>query len=277
MILDRQVFNYQERILIEKITVQAPFKHEALFQNEGCFLYFKNSNATIFTAENKIQIKSKEAVLLRCGNYYLDLLRKSDNDKIEIIAVHLYPEILKKIYIKELPALIKKRNFTKESQLIASENIISKFIESLEFYFQNPFLVNDDLLELKIKELILLLVQTKNADSILALITDLYSSKSVDLKEVVESHLYSNLSVDELAKLSNLSLSSFKREFKKEFNDSPNNYIISKKIEKAKELLHISEMGIGEIAYEIGFNDPLYFTRIFKKKVGVTPSTFRLN
>ena len=105
-----------------------------------------------------------------------------------------------------------------------SQNIIAKFIESLEFYFENPALVNNDLLELKIKELILLLVQSKNVDSILELITDLYSSKTVNLKKIIDLHLYSNLSVEDLAKLSNLSVSSFKREFKKEFNDSPNNF-----------------------------------------------------
>jgi AraC-like DNA-binding protein len=78
-----------------------------------------------------------------------------------------------------------------------------------------------------------------------------------------------------LAKLCNLSLSSFKREFKKVFDDSPANYILSAKIKKAKELLAISDLPINEIAYETGFNDPLYFTRQFKKKVGNSPSAYR--
>jgi len=155
--------------------------------------------------------------------------------------------------------------------------VLSKFIESLEFYFQNPSLVNDDLLELKIKELILLLVQTKNVDSILELITELYSTKTTSLKEVIQLHIYSNLSVEELAKLSQMSLSSFKRAFKKQFNDSPSNYINSAKLKKAKELLSFSELSISAIAYEVGFNDPLYFTRLFKKKEGLPPSSYRTN
>jgi AraC-like DNA-binding protein len=159
---------------------------------------------------------------------------------------------------------------------VASQDIISRFIDSLDFYFSNPTLVNNDLIELKIKELILLLVQTKNITSILELVADLYSAKSVHLKNIIELHLYSNLSIEELAKLSNLSISSFKRQFKKEFNDSPNNYIITKKIEKAKELLSITDIPISEIAYEIGFNDPLYFTRLFKNKTGTSPTSYRL-
>ena len=40
------------------------------------------------------------------------------------------------------------------------------------------------------------------------------------------------------------------------------------KIKRAKELLRITEMPVNEVAFEVGFNDPLYFTRIFKKKIG---------
>ncbi|CAN0605842.1 unnamed protein product, partial [Ectocarpus sp. 12 AP-2014] len=139
----------------------------------------------------------------------------------------------------------------------------------------NPSLVNNDLLELKVKELLLLLIQTSYIDSVQELITDLYSTKTIKLNEVVALHTFSNLSVNELAKLCNMSLSSFKRAFKTFFNDSPNNYINTKKIEKAKELLQVSELNISDIAYEIGFNDPQYFTRLFKKRIGLSPSEFR--
>lgn len=275
MITDRHTFDYQDKVLIEKILIRTPLKYEGAFQNSGCFIYFKDMAPKLLSSDHNIQIEPQEAVLLKCGTHFLDLLKQKDDEIVEVIIVHLYPELLKKLYVGELPALIEKRSFNKQSQVVGSSDIIAKFIESLEFYFNNPSLVNNDLLELKIKELILLLIQTKNITSILELVSDLYSARSVHLKNIIELHLYSNLGVEELAKLSNLSLSSFKREFKTEFNDSPNNYINSKKIEKAKELLKITPMPISEIAYEVGFNDPLYFTRIFKNKIGASPTTYR--
>ncbi|WP_299763830.1 AraC family transcriptional regulator [uncultured Dokdonia sp.] len=276
MILDRLTFEYQEKILIEKIKVKTPFKYEGVFQDSGCFIYFKDNAPKLLSSEDNAQIKPQEAVLLKCGTHFLDLLQQKDNETIEVIIVHLYPEILKKLYVSELPALIEKNKSSKQSQIVASQDIISKFIDSLEFYFNNPSLINNDLLELKIKELILLLVQTKNITSIVELVADLYASKSVQLKKIVDLHLFSNLSVEDLAKLSNLSLSSFKRQFKKEFNDSPNNYITTKRLDKAKELLSITDMPINEIAYDIGYNDPLYFTRTFKKKIGISPTAYRV-
>jgi len=53
---------------------------------------------------------------------------------------------------------------------VVPDNTMKRFIDSLEFYFENPAIVNEDLLELKIKELMLLLVQSKNAASVLELI-----------------------------------------------------------------------------------------------------------
>ncbi|MEP1093805.1 MAG: AraC family transcriptional regulator [Cyclobacteriaceae bacterium] len=275
MILDRHTFEYQDKVLIEKVIIRTPFKYEGNFQNRGCFIYFKDRAPKLLSSENNVQMNSQEAVLLKCGTHFLDLLRKKDDETVEVIIIHLFPEILKKLYVGELPSLIEKRNYTKQSGVVASNDIIAKFIDSLEFYFKNPELVSNDLIELKIKELILLLVQTKNVNSILELVSDLYSSRTIHLKNMIELHLFSNLSVEELAKLSNLSLSSFKREFKAEFDDTPTNYINFKKVEKAKELLRITQMQISEIAYEVGFNDSLYFTRLFKKKTGTTPTAYR--
>lgn len=276
MITSRTTFSYQSQVLIERIKIQAPYRFEAMFQNSGCFIYFKERGPNLLTSEVNTQLDGNEAVLLKCGNHFVDLLRKTDDNQVEVIVFHLYPEILKKLYSGDFSALIKKQEEHKRNQVVASSNVIAKFIDSLEFYFQNPVLVNDDLLELKIKELVLLLIQSKNVRSIQELVADLYSPKTVHIKEVVELHLFSNLKTEQLAKLANLSLSSFKREFKKEFNDSPTNYINNKRLEKAKELLSISDLLISEIAYEIEFQDSLYFTRLFKNKIGITPSTYRI-
>lgn len=274
MITSRTTFSYQSQVLVERIKIQAPFRYEAIFQNSGCFIYFKERGPKILTSEVNTKLKGNDAVLLRCGNHFMDLLKETDDEQVEVIVFHLYPEVLKKLYTGDFSTLLKKQH-DRRNQIVASSNVIAKFIDSLEFYFQNPLLVNDDLLELKIKELVLLLIQSKNVGSIQELVADLYSAKTVHIKEVVELHLFSNLKVEQLAKLCNLSLSSFKREFRKEFNDSPTNYINNKRLEKAKELLTISDLLVSEIAYEVGFQDSLYFTRLFKNKIGVPPSAYR--
>ena len=275
MITARRTFSYQGQVIIEKMVVKTPFRYEAIFQERGCFIYFKETGPKLVSSENNIQLKGNEAVLLKCGSHFVDLLKKAEEDKVEVIVVHFFPEILKKLYVNELPEILTKYKNSPSSNVIVSSNVLSKFINSLDFYFENPSLVNNDLLELKIKELVLLLIQSKNIDSIIELIADLYSTKSISVREVVELHLYSNLKLDQLAKLANLSLSSFKRSFQKEYNDSPINYINKRRLEKAKQLLTLTELSVGEIAYEVGFQDSLYFTRLFKNKIGIPPTKYR--
>jgi AraC-like DNA-binding protein len=276
MIISSQDFEYQGRVLITRATIKAPYRMEGVFEDEGCFLYFQDAGFKMQSQEIKDKaINGKEAVLLRCGTYFFDLLDTVNSDTVDIFAVHLFPEVLKNIYADQVPQIIEKCKVSKQSKVVAAEDVIAKFIESLGFYFEHPELVTEDILELKIKELILLLIQTKNVDSILELISDLYAPRTVQLKKVIDTHIYSNFSMDELAKLSNLSLSSFKREFKKTYNHSPQSYINAKKLEKAQALLQSTELSISDIAYDIGFNDPQYFTRLFSKNIGITPSDFR--
>lgn len=62
---------------------------------------------------------------------------------------------------------------------------------------------------------------------------------------------------------------------KKETGKSPQEYIQNKIIDLAKEKIIGTEKTVNQIAYELGFQYPQHFTRIFKKRVGCTPSEYR--
>lgn len=93
--------------------------------------------------------------------------------------------MLKKIYKDGIPAFMKPSESKSFIHKVIPQDIVKRFIESLYFYFDNPELVSDELLELKIKELVLLLVQTKNAESIVSLFSDLFTPWHLSVKEVV--------------------------------------------------------------------------------------------
>jgi len=59
------------------------------------------------------------------------------------------------------------------------------------------------------------------------------------------------------------------------FNDTPANYIKNKKLEKAAELLLISDERITDIAFQCGFNELATFTKSFSDKYNMTPSHYR--
>lgn len=78
-----------------------------------------------------------------------------------------------------------------------------------------------------------------------------------------------------LASLCNLSLGRFEHLFKSEMGISPNNYKQNLRVENAKSLLLSTRLSISEIGSMCGFSDSLYFSRVFKKRVGVSPLEYR--
>lgn len=275
MIVDRQHFDLGNKRVIEKLIIKTPFRFGATFQNEACFIYFKNGKTIVASPTERLVIGATESVLLNCSNYFADFLHKAPSATIEVYAVHLYPDLLKEIYKDTLPEFFKHKATGQNARLIANHRIFNHFIESLVFYFENPDLVNSELLVLKIKELILLLLQTKNAATIAELMINLFSPRQANLKDVIQNHLFSDFSMNELAKLAGLSLSSFKRAFQNIYQDTPANYLRTKKMKKAIDLLKRSDYSVSEICFQIGFNDASNFTKAFKKHTQQSPLAFR--
>lgn len=278
MILEQKKYDLYGKKIFEKIVVVPPFKKPNPMPNEACFLFIiEGTNISISEIE-KMEVHAKESVLIKCGNYIAKMLPSVESETYEAIAVHFHPDVLKKIYESELPKFLQNsgNNYNTSMVKLKSSQLLMMYIDSILFYFENPELVNEELLVLKLKELILLLNQTKDAPIVKQILTSLFSPISYSIKQIIDSHIYSDLSIDDLARLANLSLSSFKREFKKIFDDSPAKYIKRKKLERASELLLISNQRISDIAYDCGFNDLAHFSKSFQEKYNISPSNYRL-
>jgi AraC family transcriptional regulator, exoenzyme S synthesis regulatory protein ExsA len=275
MILDRKHFDINSKCAIEKLIIKTPLRLDSIFQDEACFTYIKEGEMSCTSPIDNLSIQTEESVLLRCGNYLANAIRKLPAMTCEIFAVHLYPDILKELYKNEFPNFIKDITIKPYIRKIEKQSVITHFIQSLDFYFENPNLVTDDLLKLKIKELILLLLQTGNAENIITLFSHLFNPRQAGLFEVVEAHLYSSISIVELARLTGRSLSTFKRDFETQFSSTPANFIKEKKLEKALELIQSTKLSVSEICYKVGFQDTSHFTKTFKQKYNQSPSDYR--
>jgi AraC-like DNA-binding protein len=97
-----------------------------------------------------------------------------------------------------------------------------------------------------------------------------------ELKEIIQDHIDTNITLKEISKNLEISSSYLSREFSKYFDDlSFGDYIRKQRIDKAKELMSNSSYSLTDIAYLTGFSDQSHFTRIFKKNTGQNPSQFR--
>ncbi|MCJ8339051.1 MAG: AraC family transcriptional regulator [Pseudomonadales bacterium] len=92
---------------------------------------------------------------------------------------------------------------------------------------------------------------------------------------VMQSSLHQKLDLQTLAQSVNLSKFHFIKKYKELTNSTPINYFIHLKIERACHLLDISTKSIKEISYSLGYEDTYYFSRIFKKVMGISPHQYR--
>lgn len=91
----------------------------------------------------------------------------------------------------------------------------------------------------------------------------------------IENHYMDNISIDEVAEISNLSPRHFSRLFTASYEITPGNYILSLRLQHACNLLKHSTQTVSEIAFASGFNDSNYFSRQFHKKYQISPRDFR--
>ena len=150
-----------------------------------------------------------------------------------------------------------------------------KFVESMSAYFMQSPPIPEALLELKFHELLFtLLTNPGNRDLLFQLqrIADHYRES---LSEIMEANYTYNLSLSEFAKLTHLSLASFKREFKKVFGTTPGKWLKEKRLDYAGKILTTSSKAINDIAFESGFENTTHFSRVFKEKFHESPLHYR--
>lgn len=91
----------------------------------------------------------------------------------------------------------------------------------------------------------------------------------------IEKHYTESISLEEVANHVGLTPQYFSTYFKEEMDCNLIDYITKLRIEKAKEIIRNSQMSVQEICFIVGYHDPNYFSRIFKKYVGITPTKYK--
>ena len=84
------------------------------------------------------------------------------------------------------------------------------------------------------------------------------------------------LSIEDYAYLTGRSLSSFRRDFIDHYGISPKQWLIDKRLEKARDLLEKNNTTVSQIALEVGYENFSHFVKAFHKKYGIPPKQFHM-
>jgi two-component system response regulator YesN len=118
---------------------------------------------------------------------------------------------------------------------------------------------------------------TKICNNIVSILNQGKDSKTIILKakQFINKHFCENISLEAVAEHLGLSASYFSRLFSKETGESFTDYVINLRVHRAKELLKTTKYKVYEVSEMVGYDNPHYFSRIFKKVAGVSPMDYK--
>ena len=233
------------------------------------FSFLQVGKKQVHFADTSIAVNKEQSLLLKKGNWlWTELL---DMEAIYYCKLFFFSE-------KKLRDFLKKyTNNSKPYQeeipyfVIENDAYITSFISSLSSTTFTNQSFSDALLVLKFEEIMLYLLN-KYGSKFEYYLHSLISKEVSPFKKIVESNVHSNLKLEEIAFLCNMSLSTFKRHFTTEYHTAPGKWLKDKRLQKAKELLEGGDLKASDIYLDIGYNNLSNFSVAFKNKFGISPT-----
>jgi AraC-like DNA-binding protein len=153
--------------------------------------------------------------------------------------------------------------------------MIQAFYQSILPFFASSEQVPEEILELKFKELLLHILHNPANEALHNHFLSISDETSSPIKEIMETNYPYDLGIEAYARMTNRSVSSFKRDFQSIYKTTPGRWLIEKKLTHAKNLLIQTEDTISNIAFDSGFENTAHFCRLFKQKTGLTSLEYR--
>ncbi|SFN22896.1 transcriptional regulator, AraC family [Chitinophaga sp. YR627] len=263
-------------ILRYRTSTPAPRAKIMLQQNLITFLL--EGEKTVHFAGSQVTLQPHQFVMLAAGNCLMSEKIAAVNADYHSILI-LFDNKLLADFFNRHAALLSQQTKTADQPpflLFEKDAFLVNFIHSLDCMLSDGQSIYYALQKIKLEELFLYLavhypgqiqqIRNMSADA----------NEDLIIRQAVTSHMDSNVTVEELAFLCNMSLSSFKRRFARIYDNTPNRWLLEKRMEKAAKMLKQDKLKASEIFYELGYENLSSFIQSFKQIYGKTPKQYQL-
>lgn len=159
------------------------------------------------------------------------------------------------------------REYRLDSGLLAELDVLLNSISQ----YGRANLPGCDLLQItSMVHVLILILQATNREKLPEPVGDIAAAVSY-----MTRHYHQEITLTELSRMAGLSVTSFYRKFCREFQEPPIQWLLKLRLRNSLQYLIRSDMTVAEIARTVGFSDPFYYSRQFRKILGCTPSDYR--
>jgi AraC-like DNA-binding protein len=224
--------------------------------------------------DDTVLIDNQKFVVMKSGNCLMTE-KISDSGKLyKSILLFFSDELV--IDFLERNRLVSALNEEQKSYYIFNyDEFIQNFVKSLEEILLMPALIQGKILKAKFEEIMLYLTHQYGASFLNRMIHQVDDSIT-RLTNIVENNRHNKLSLQELAFLSNMSISTFKREFYKHYHETPIKWFNDKRLEHTALLIRTKQKRPIEVYEDAGYESFSNFIQAFKKRFGVTPKQYQI-
>lgn len=233
------------------------------------FSFLQVGKKQVHFAGTSIAVNPEQSLLLKKGNWlWTELL---DTEAIYYCKLLFFSEGKLKAFLDKHSSKSPSHKEDAPYFIISNDVYISGYIQSLSTMGDAPAVFADNLLAVKFEELMLYLLQ-KYGSKFEQYLHSLIQKERSSFKRIVESKIESNLKLEEIAFLCNMSLSTFKRHFIKEYNVSPGKWLQDQRLQRARRILEQGELRPSDIYFDLGYQNLSNFSIAFKNKFGYSPN-----
>lgn len=253
------------------VSTQSRVRHKiVLSQNLICILL--NGKKEIYGSHHAVTINNHDIVLITSGSVLM-WESSAENSGLESFLIFFSNRLLKEFCIKHNLDFLSQGEKASPILSLKKDDFLKNFQASLMLLEDKRF---SSLQQTKLEELLVYLMVShrhRSVDAfILKALSDTHDGK---LKQVVVSNAINFLSIEELAFLCNMSVSTFKRHFVKAFNCTPKKYLTDQRMKKAQELLRSAKRP-SEIYADLRYQSLSSFSTEFRKYAGMSPKKYQM-
>ncbi|WBV61872.1 AraC family transcriptional regulator [Chryseobacterium camelliae] len=225
-----------------------------LLLNDGCNDYVAESGSIRFLRRNQLLKFTKQP---------------PPDREFKSLSIYLNQQTLKNFSI-EYNLISERKEYNNPLCLLNDSPELQNYMNSLLFYYDLGKLSDARLVDLKIKEGLILLLQEK--PELKNILFDFNEPGKIDIEAFMNKNFHFNVNLDRFAYLTGRSLATFKRDFEKIFGITPGKWLVQKRLQEAHYLILEKGKMASEIYLDLGFEDLSHFSFAFKKHYGESPS-----
>ena len=227
-------------------------------------------------------VSKGEIFYMGIGNHYVEDIPE-EGRPFEQVIVYYSPELLQRtllylnmnysINISNSHSCDRCRRLNHVSTE-ASTTLRSFFTHAVSYLQDDNFMHDEAAENIKLTELMYLIVSQSDGCLKSKILSNMDASRD-NFEQIIYSHIFCDISIEELSTLCNRSLTSFKKEFKRHFYMPPHRWFIRQRLMQSRLLLISTSKSISEIGIECTFPNTSHFIKLFKKEYGTTPAIYR--